>query len=84
MAGMENHLTGQGAEAQPAPIPGLAIGQLCHYVGSQGRHEASVIIEIVDAASGYVKLRNLYTLCTDTCTYSEVPMPDTWHWIERG
>jgi hypothetical protein len=71
-------------EGQPAPISGLIEGRLCHYVKLNGKHEACVIIEIFDASSGRVKLRNLYNLTLVTATYSQdTAIPDSWHWIEQ-
>ncbi len=70
-------------EAQPTSLSGLALGVMVHYVSGAGKHEPSVVIEIIDAAAGHVKLRNLANLTLDTCVYSEVPLWDSWHWPEK-
>lgn len=64
-------------------MDGLTAGCIIHGVDTDGEHRACVVIDVLDKASGYVRLRNLSNLNTYVATYSEQPVCGTWHWIEK-
>jgi hypothetical protein len=81
---------------QPDSLPGLTEGRLCHYVAYNMRHLAAMVIGH-DGSRSYdqadlVVFTNMSNVNGDKnfgmqfhqdISFSEEPIPGTYHWIER-
>lgn len=73
-------------------MEGLTEGRMVHYVKGNptGHHKAAVVTFVANQAQGIV---DLHVFQQDSSfpvglyrgiKYSETPVPDTWHWIEKA
>jgi hypothetical protein len=74
-------------------MDGLTAGRIVHFVTEEGIHLPSIVVKVWDKDSGVVNLsvfidHSEYTgdaiWPRTSVPYSETPMPNTWHWIEKA
>lgn len=79
-------------------MEGLTEGRMTHYVldsgPSEGQHRPAIVVKVWNKESGMVNLAVLTDFSNDgypsgliwktSVGYSEEPLLNTWHWIEKA
>lgn len=79
-------------------MDGLAVGRIVHYVAygtpngeyAQGAHRAAIVVELSNKAEVAeigrcgLLIFNPTGMHFNWATYSEEPLPGTWHWPEKA
>lgn len=77
----------------PESMPGLIEGRNVHYVAYNNRHLAAIVIGFEGSTIDIVLFTNMVNVngvknfgqqFQQDVSYSEIPHPGTWHWIEKA
>lgn len=74
-------------------MDGLTVARNIHYVTDEGIHLAALVTKVWNKDAGLINLsafidNSVYTgdpvMMVTSVNYSDEPLPNTWHWIERA